>query len=105
MAFQDNLAVMPDISRLSGLDVCGENGGVLHHIPAVPGKLGSLKLYNALAERFGGILDGEAAEQGLEWFAEHVADAQANPGKHPNIDLLLQVKNGNCSLVLKPVEA
>jgi len=38
MAFQDNLAVMPDISRLSGLDVCGENGGVLHHIPAAPGK-------------------------------------------------------------------
>ena len=55
MTFQDNLAVMPDISRLSGFDVCGENGGVLHHIPAAPGKLGSLKLYNALAERFGGI--------------------------------------------------
>ena len=54
MAFQDNLAAMSDISRLSGLDVCGENGGVLHHIPAAPGKLGSLKLYNALAERFGG---------------------------------------------------
>ncbi len=66
MAFQDNLAAMSDISRLSGLDVCGENGGVLHHIPAAPGKLGSLKLYNALAERFGGILDGEAAEQGLD---------------------------------------
>ena len=105
MAFQDNLAVMPDISRLSGLDVCGENGGVLHHIPAAPGKLGSLKLYNALAERFGGILDGEAVEQGLEWFAEHVADAEANPGKHPNIDLLFKVKAENISLTLKPLAA
>ena len=103
MAFQDNLAVMPDISRLSGLDVCGENGGVLHHIPAAPGKLGSLKLYNALAERFGGILDGEAAEQGLEWFAEH--DAQANPGKHPNIDLLFKVKNEGLKLRLRPLVA
>ena len=105
MAFQDNLAVMPDISRLSGLDVCGENGGVLHHIPAAPGKLGSLKLYNALTERFGGILDGEAAEQGLEWFAEHVADAEANPGKHPNIDLLFKVKADNINLTLKPLAA
>lgn len=105
MAFQDNLAAMPDISRLSGLDVCGENGGVLHHIPAAPGKLGSLKLYNALAERFGGILDGEAAEQGLEWFAEHVVDAQANPGKHPNIDLLFKVKTEGLKLRLRPLVA
>ena len=105
MAFQDNLAVMPDISRLSGLDVYGENGGILHHIPAAPGKLGSLKLYNALAERFGGILAGEAAEQGLEWFAEYVADAQANPGKHPNIDLLFKVKNEGLKLRLRPLVA
>ena len=63
------------------------------------------KLYNALAERFGGILDGEAAEQGLEWFAEHVADAQANPGKHPNIDLLFKVKNEGLKLRLRPLVA
>jgi len=59
MAFQDNLAAMPDISSLSGLDVCGENGGVLHHIPAAPGKLGSLKLYNALAERYRSLAEQE----------------------------------------------
>ena len=105
MAFQDNLAAMPDISSLSGLDVCGENGGVHHHIPAAPGKLGSLKLYNALAERFDGVLDGEAVEQGLEWFAGHVADAQANPGKHPNIDLLFKVKNEGLKLRLRPLVA
>ena len=104
MAFQDNLAAMPDISRLSGLDVCGENGGILHHIPAAPGKLGSLKLYNALAERFGGILDGEAAEQGLEWFAEHVEDAKQNPGKHPNIDLLFKVVAENVVYSLVPLK-
>ena len=60
--------------------------------PAVAGKLGSLKLYNALAERFDGHLNAEAAAQGLTWFAEHVADADANPGKHPNVDLLLTVQ-------------
>ena len=65
---------------------------MVHHIPAVAGKLGSLKLYNALAERFEGLLNAEAATQGLTWFAEHVADAEANSGKHPNVDLLLAVQ-------------
>ena len=105
MNFQDYLATFPPIDHLTGLDVQDTDGKTVHHIPAVQGKLGSLKLYNALAERFNGRLDKEAAEQGLIWFAEHVADAQANPGKHPNIDLLLQVKNENLRLLLKPVNA
>ena len=54
--------------------------------------MGSLKLYNALAKQFNGQLNAAAAQQGLDWFAEHVADAQANSGKHPNIDLLLHVQ-------------
>ena len=62
-----------------------------HHIPAAPGKLGSLRLYNALAEKFNGKLDRTSAQQGIEWFAEHVEDAKQNPGKHPNIDLLFKV--------------
>ena len=92
MSFNDNLATFPAVEHLSGLNVLNEEGEVLHHIPAVAGKLGSLKLYNALAERFDGLLNAEAAAQGLTWFAEHVADAEANPGKHPNVDLLLTVQ-------------
>ena len=57
MNFQENLAQMPDISRLSGLEVLDGNGHTVHHIPAVEGKLGSLKLYNALSERFSGCLN------------------------------------------------
>ena len=64
---------------------------MIHHIPAAPGKLGSLRLYNALAEKFNGKLDRTSAQQGIEWFAEHVEDAKQNPGKHPNIDLLFKV--------------
>lgn len=103
MAFQDNLAQMPDIAHLSGLNVVAADGRTLHYIPAAPGKLGSLKLYNALSEQFGGTLDAAAAEQGLIWFAEHLADAEAHPGKHPNIDLLLRVKNEGLTLTLQPV--
>lgn len=103
MSFQDNLNQLPSIDHLSGLDVCDENGETLHHIPAAPGKLGSLKLYNALAQEFDGTLNETAAERGLDLFAEHVEDAQNNPGKHPNIDLLFKVKNEKISLQLKPL--
>lgn len=103
MSFQDNLATMPAIDHLSGLDILDKEGNVVHHIPNAPGKQGSLKLYHALAQEFDGKLDAAAAERGLTWFAEHVADAEANPGKHPNIDLLFKVKADNISLTLKPL--
>lgn len=105
MSFQDHLATLPAIDDLSGLDVCTPTGETVHHIPAAPGKLGSLKLYNALAQEFDGQLDPAAAERGLTLFAEHVADAEANPGKHPNIDLLFKVKAEALTLVLKPQKA
>lgn len=105
MNFQDYLATFPSIDHLGGLDIQDAEGKTVHHIPAVQGKLGSLKLYNALAERFGGKLDKEAAEQGLIWFAEHVADARAYPGKHPNIDLLENVVQSGETFLLKPLAA
>lgn len=104
MSFQDNLAALPDIGHLRGLNVL-HNGETVHHIPAAPGKLGSLKLYHALAGEFGGVLNREAAERGLALFAEHVADAEAHPGKHPNIDLLFKVKAENLHLTLQPLES
>ena len=90
MNFQDILATLPPTDGLTGLDVVDATGAVVHHIPAAPGKMGSLRVYNALAARFGGAFSAEAATQGLAWFAEHVADARQRPGAHPNIDLLLQ---------------
>lgn len=70
MNFKDILETLPSIDHLTGLDVLnGET--VIHHIPAAPGKLGSLRLYNALAEKFNGKLDRPSAQQGIEWFAEH----------------------------------
>lgn len=104
MSFQDNLATMPDISHLAGLNVLNEQGEVVHHIPAIEGKLGSLKLYHALATQFNGKLNPESAKQGLDWFAEHVADAQNHAGKHPNIDLLFRVINENQQYTLQCIQ-
>lgn len=100
MDFKTILEGLPSIEHLAGLDVL-ENKQVIHHIPAIQGKLGSLRVYHALAQEFNGKLDRTCAEKGLALFAEHTLDAKTNPGKHPNIDLLLQVieQGLECSLV------
>ena len=41
MNFNDYLASFPTVDHLSGLNVLDESGAVIHHIPAVAGKLGS----------------------------------------------------------------
>ena len=105
MNFNDYLASFPTVDHLSGLNVLDESGAVIHHIPAVTGKLGSLKLYNALVERFDGQLHAQAAEQGLMWFAEHVADAKAHSGKHPNVDLLLLMQTEQKNYRLQTIAA
>ena len=103
MNFKDILETLPSIEHLTGLDVLkGET--VIHHIPAAPGKLGSLRLYNALAEKFNGKLDRTSAQQGIEWFAEYVEDAKQNPGKHPNIDLLFKVVAEELNYSLIPLK-
>ncbi|NOL50660.1 DUF2322 family protein [Pelistega suis] len=104
MQFKDYLATFPSIDHLSGLDILNEKGDTVHHIPAVEGKLGSLKLYYALATKFNHQLNATSAEQGITWFAEHVEEAKKNVGHHPNIDLLLNVISKNLKLVLKPIE-
>lgn len=101
--FAENLASFPDIAHLNGIEITdGEN--IIHTIPAIEGKLGSLKLYHALALKFNNTLNTQAAEQGLQWFAEHLADAQANPGKHPNIDLLFNIQKNQSIYTIKLIE-
>lgn len=100
MNFKEILDTLPSIDHLSGLNV-KQGEAIIHHIPAVAGKLGSLRVYNALSEKFNGKLDRTSAQQGIEWFAEHTEDAKANPGKHPNIDLLFKVRDENQQFTLE----
>ena len=90
MAFADNLRQLPSIAHLAALHVRDAAGQRVASIENQPGKAGSLAVYAALAARHGHI-DAAAAQEGLELFAEHTADARARPGAHPNIDRLLQV--------------
>lgn len=91
MAFADTLKTLPAVSHLSALQLHdAESGALVATIEHKPGQIGSLAVYNFLAETFGAITPAAAA-RGLELYGEHTADARANPGKHPNVDRLIAI--------------
>ena len=100
MSFADNLAIFPDIENISAILITNSAGNAVDRIENSPSTQGSLKLYKALLEEFG-ELNATAAKKGIKLFAEYVTDAEANPGKHPNIDRLLAIAQSEVSLGLK----
>ena len=104
MAFADNLKQLPGISHLAAIQLLDEQGEVLATIENKQGQIGSLAVYNHLAQFYGAITP-EAAAKGLELYAEHTEDARVNPGKHPNIDRLLKVVEVGNTLRVKHVFA
>lgn len=89
--FADILKTLPAIDDIAGIALYSNDSNTpLEVIENKPGKAGSVAVYNALLQEFG-TLDTNAAKKGLELYAEHVADAEANPGKHPNIDRLFHI--------------
>ena len=105
MNFAQRLQQLPATSHLAALHLLGADGQVLATIENKPGQTGSLAVYAALAALYGGRITPAAATLGLEWYAEHVADAQAFPGKHPNIDRLLAWAQGSESFGARTVSA
>jgi len=60
-------------------------------------------VYYYLYETFG-VINSDAAMEGIDLYAEHTEDAQNNPGKHPNIDRLLDVIDSDITLQVKIIE-
>lgn len=104
MAFADNLKQLPPITHLAALQLLDAAGGVAATIENKPGKAGSLAVYAALAGKHGSI-NAAAAQEGLDLFAEHTLDARAHPGKHPNIDRLLEIIASGKGFAVKLIEA
>jgi hypothetical protein len=96
MAFAENLKQLPRISHLAAIQLLDSEGAVAATIENKPGQVGSLSIYNHLGQIYGAITV-EAARKGLELYAEHTEDARQNPGKHPNIDRLLEMVAGKRS--------
>ncbi|MCL6263707.1 DUF2322 family protein [Craterilacuibacter sp. RT1T] len=103
--FTENLASLPEVSHLAGLNLLDSTGHTVATLLNQPGTAGSVRVYAALAARFG-VLNSEAAQAGIALYAEHGTDAAANPGKHPNIDRLFAVvqgKQGPLDVMLLPI--
>ena len=100
MSFAENLRQLPKISHLAAIDLLDADSNVVATIENKSGQTGSLALYNYLGQIYG-AMTAEAAKKGLELYAEHTADAQAHPGKHPNIDRLVAIEAGADVLRIK----
>lgn len=93
MTFADQLKQLPKISHLASIVLLDARTQIVAEIENRPGQAGSVAIYNHLGQLYGAITP-DAANKGLELYAEHAEDARLNPGKHPNIDRLLAIAAG-----------
>jgi hypothetical protein len=100
MAFAENLKQLAPVTEIEKLELFDAGGKVVATIENKPGQAGSLAVYHHLVKRHGRIAKAAAVE-GLGLYAEHTADAEQNPGKHPNIDRLFSVIRDSLSLEAK----
>lgn len=105
MNFAERLKTLPPVTHLASLDLLDTRGEVVASIHNRPGQTGSLAVYHALAQQHGGVITPAASALGLQWYAEHTADAALNPGKHPNIDRLVEWSAGTTSYLVRPHNA
>lgn len=104
MSFAENLKKLPGISHLAALNLIAADDSIAAVIENKAGSQGSLSVYNHLAQTFGAITP-DAAQKGLELYAEHTDDARQHPGKHPNIDRLIALIDQQQTLRVKHVFA
>ena len=86
--FAERLAALPTVTHIARLELFDAEGNLVGTIENCPGTSGSVAVYHAVS-RPQGRLDPAAATCALGLYAEHVQDARAHSGKHPNIDRLL----------------
>ncbi len=88
--FSDFLAELETTDQIQKIELMNPAGEVVGLIENKPGSQGSVRVFNHLFKKWGSITK-DAAKDGLKIYAEHTADAEEIPGKHPNIDRLLNV--------------
>jgi hypothetical protein len=88
-----------DVKRIELFYADGKPAGVIEN---KPGSQGSIKVYHHLYKMYGEI-SLDAAVEGLSLYAEHTEDAENCPGKHPNVDRLINVLENEEPLSVKVV--
>lgn len=101
--FSQNLATLPAVEGIERLELFESDSSIpIGTLYNKPGQAGSLAVYNHIAAKFG-CINPEGAREALALYGEHTADAQAHPGKHPNIDRLFQVIAQNLVIRVRTV--
>lgn len=101
--FSDVLLTLDDASHVQRIALFHSDGSPAGVIENKPGSQGSVKVYYHLYRMYGEI-SLDAAVEGLSLFAEHTDDAENCPGKHPNIDRLLNLLEDEQALSVKVTE-
>ena len=100
--FSDVLLTLESADEVQRIELYFEDGKAAGQIENKPGSQGSVKVFYHLYKMYGGItLD--AAVEGLALYAEHTEDAENCPGKHPNVDRLINVLENEAPLTMKVV--
>lgn len=100
--FSDNLLTLDSADHVKRIELYDEANQLAGAIENKPGTQGSIKVYNHLFRLYGEI-NTDAAVEGLALYAEHTEDAENHPGKHPNIDRLLNVLDKEQTLSVKVI--
>jgi hypothetical protein len=98
--FSDVLLTLDSADEVQRIELYFEDGKPAGVIENKPGSQGSLKVYNHLYKMYGNI-SLDAAVEGLALYAEHTEDAENCPGKHPNVDRLINVLENEEPLTVK----
>lgn len=101
--FSDVLQTLDDASHIARIELYNKDGSSAGVIENKPGSQGSIKVYYHLARMYDEI-SLDAAVEGLSLYAEHTEDAENCPGKHPNVDRLLNILEDEQPLSVKVFE-
>ena len=100
--FSEVLLTLDNTDHVKRIELYHENGSAAGVIDNKSGSQGSVKVFHHLYKMYGGItLD--AAVEGLSLYAEHTEDAENCPGKHPNVDRLINVLENEEPLTVKVI--
>lgn len=100
--FSDIIQTLDNADHVKRIELYDNNNQPAGVIENKPGTQGSIKVYHHLFKMFGEI-NTDAAVEGLALYAEHTEDAEDHPGKHPNIDRLLNVLDKEQTLTIKVI--
>jgi hypothetical protein len=100
--FSDVLLTLDSADEVQRIELFFEDGKPAGSIENKPGSQGSVKVYYHLYKMYGAI-SLDAAVEGLSLYCEHTEDAENCPGKHPNVDRLINVLENEAPLTMKVV--